>query len=245
MLGATDEELPGGVRLAAQLHDERSRRGKRRTGRLAGVAPGALVLHGRGNTARLAPPSVRNGESSRKRSRWTGPGGRVSRQRFVTMPPASPNFDGVSFPPFLLDRRAGLVRRGDTPLALRPKTFAVLLHLVERPGELVTKRALLDAIWPGIAVTEDVVRQSVGELRVALGDERAAPRFIATVPRRGYRFVATLAVEETRPPAPPPPSDVAALEPIVTVVGRARERAAIAEALRAAEGAQRQVAFRR
>lgn len=159
------------------------------------------------------------------------------------MPPASPNFDGVSFPPFLLDRRAGLVRRGDTPLALRPKTFAVLLHLVERPGELVTKRALLDAIWPGIAVTEDVVRQSVGELRVALGDERAAPRFIATVPRRGYRFVATLAVEETRPPASPPPSDVAALEPIVTVVGRARERAAIAEALRAAEGAQRQVAF--
>src|SRR4029453_1235120 len=50
-------------------------------------------------------------------------------------------------------------------VALRPKTFAVLVHLAERPCELVTKQALLDAVWGDVAVTEDVVRQSIGELR--------------------------------------------------------------------------------
>ncbi|MBY0275444.1 winged helix-turn-helix domain-containing protein, partial [Candidatus Binatia bacterium] len=159
------------------------------------------------------------------------------------MAPASPSLEGITFPPFHLDRRAGLLRRGETPLALRPKTYAVLLHLAERPGELVTKQALLEAIWPGVAVTEDVVRQSVGELRTALGDERATPRFIATVPRRGYRFIAELAVDEARPPAPPAHADAAARETDGTVVGRARERATIAEWLRAVRNGRRQVAF--
>src|SRR5262249_34514951 len=136
-------------------------------------------------------------------------------------------------------------RRNETPLNLRPKTFAVLLHLAERPGELVTKQELLDAIWPDVAVTEDVVRQSVGELREALGDERAAPRFIATVPRRGDRFVARLAADEARQRKPLDPEIAASLEPEPegTVVGRGRERARIADWLRAARSGRRQVAF--
>jgi len=52
---------------------------------------------------------------------------------------------------------------------------------------------LLDAVWGAVAVTEDVVRVSAGELRAALGDDRTAARFLSTVPRRGYRFVARLA----------------------------------------------------
>lgn len=162
------------------------------------------------------------------------------------MPTASPSLTAIAFPPFELDLRAGLLRRDGAPLSLRPKTYAVLLHLAERPGELVTKRALLDAVWPGVTVTEDVVRQSVGELREAFGDERAAPRFIATVPRRGYRFVARLA-DETTPPelaalastASPGPERA----PERTVVGRERERAKIADWLRAARSGRRQVAF--
>lgn len=166
------------------------------------------------------------------------------------MSTASPSPPAIAFPPFLLDRRAGLVRRGDIALNLRPKTFAVLVHLAERPGELVTKRALLDAIWPGVAVTEDVVRQSVGELREAFGEGRASPRFIATVPRRGYRFVAQLAPDDADAPQPEPLSGpvIAAplerqLEPAGTVVGRVRERATIAGWLRAARSGRRQVVF--
>lgn len=54
----------------------------------------------------------------------------------------------------------------------------------------MTKVDFLDAVWPGIAVGDDVVRISVGELRETFGNARATPRFIETVPRRGYRFIA-------------------------------------------------------
>ncbi|MEO8604036.1 MAG: transcriptional regulator [bacterium] len=104
----------------------------------------------------------------------------------------------IAFPPFQLDLRAGQLTRDGAPLRLRPKTFAVLHHLAERPGELLSKQALLDAIWGDVAVSEDVVRVSIGELRAALGDERARPRFIQTVDRRGYRFVARLAPRPRR-----------------------------------------------
>src|SRR5215510_10265244 len=94
----------------------------------------------------------------------------------------------ILFSPFDLDLRAGQLRRAGTLVALRPKTFSVLVHLADHPGELVTKQTPLDAIWGDAAVTEDVVRMSIGELRAVFGDARSAPRFIETVPRRGYSF---------------------------------------------------------
>src|SRR5262249_48558834 len=60
---------------------------------------------------------------------------------------------------------------------------------------------LLDAVWTGVAVTEEVVRVVASELRAALGDDRAAPRFIETVPRRGYRFIAKLGAARTPVPS--------------------------------------------
>src|SRR5215813_4807032 len=104
--------------------------------------------------------------------------------------PSAPHL--IEFPPFQLDLRAGVLRRATTAVALRPKTFAVLQYLAEHPGDLVTKQALLDAVWGDVAVTEDVVRLSIRELRIALDDDRTAPRFIQTVPRRGYRFIAAM-----------------------------------------------------
>jgi DNA-binding winged helix-turn-helix (wHTH) protein/tetratricopeptide (TPR) repeat protein len=141
----------------------------------------------------------------------------------------------IPFPPFQLDVRNAQLRRDGTPVGLRPKTFAVLCHLAERPGELVTKAALLDAVWPGIAVTEDVIRISVRELRAALGDERAQPRFIETVPRRGYRFLPAPGAAPEAPAEEPATSDL--------VVGRASERARIREWMRAAAGGARQLVF--
>lgn len=107
----------------------------------------------------------------------------------------------VRFPPFRFDPVAGRLWRGDEPVALRPKTFAVLNHLLARPGELVTKDDLLEAAWGDVAVGEDVVRVSIRELRRALGDDPETPRFVETVHGRGYRFVAPLAAEAP-PPAP-------------------------------------------
>jgi DNA-binding winged helix-turn-helix (wHTH) protein len=94
------------------------------------------------------------------------------------------------FPPFRLDPANAQFWRNHEKVNLRPKTFEVLLYLVDRPGRLVTKAALLDAIWPEVSVSDSMPATCVKELRRALGDEAHAPRFIETVHRRGYRFVA-------------------------------------------------------
>jgi adenylate cyclase len=93
---------------------------------------------------------------------------------------------GLQFDRYVLDARRGCLTLDGREIVLRPKTFAVLLHLVENPGRLIAKDELFAAVWPGVAVTDDALVQSVGELRRALDDD--GPRLIKTIPRRGYRF---------------------------------------------------------
>jgi class 3 adenylate cyclase/predicted ATPase len=107
------------------------------------------------------------------------------------------------FPPFWLDVHNEQLWRDAQALALRPKTFAVLRYLAARAGQLVTQEALLDAVWGATAVSDAVVRRSIGELRTALGDTAQHPRFIQTVHRRGYRFIAPVAVAITPPVSSP------------------------------------------
>src|SRR3954467_3415050 len=92
----------------------------------------------------------------------------------------------LRFNRYVLDLDRGSLLLDGKEIALRPKTFAVLLHLVENPNHLVSKEELFAAAWPDVAVTDDALVQSIGELRRALGDD--GPRLIKTVPRRGYRF---------------------------------------------------------
>jgi class 3 adenylate cyclase/DNA-binding winged helix-turn-helix (wHTH) protein/predicted ATPase len=94
------------------------------------------------------------------------------------------------FADFRLDLDNACLWRGAQPVALTPKAFDVLQYLVTHPDRLVTKDTLLDAVWPETAISDAVVRIAIGELRRALGDTAQAPRFIATVHRRGYRFLA-------------------------------------------------------
>src|SRR5215831_10285528 len=109
------------------------------------------------------------------------------------------------FADFRLDPDNACLWRGTQPIALPPKAFDVLHYLVTHPDQLVTKDTLLDAVWPETAISDAVVRIAIGELRRALGDTAQAPRFIATVHRRGYRFVAPIAeyTEEVPGPASP------------------------------------------
>ena len=99
---------------------------------------------------------------------------------------------------FRLDPDNACLWRGAQAIALTPKAFDVLHYLVTHPDRLVTKDTLLDAVWPETAVSDAVVRIAIGELRRALGDTVQAPRFIATVPRRGYRFLAPVTWAPTR-----------------------------------------------
>ena len=109
-----------------------------------------------------------------------------------------------------LDLQRGMLLRDGEPVPLRPKTWAVLVHLASRPGTLVSKAELLAAVWPDVAITDETVGKSISELRAALGDDPRTPRFVETVHRRGYRFLADLRQEPaagagwSTPTGPPP-----------------------------------------
>ena len=101
------------------------------------------------------------------------------------------------------------LRRRGRPVKLEPKVFDVLSHLIEHRDRVVTKHELLDALWPGEAVSDSVLPRCIAALRRAVGDNRSRQKVIATSHGRGYRFVASLAAEKavpsdsSRPPAPP------------------------------------------
>lgn len=97
----------------------------------------------------------------------------------------------LDFGPFRIDLGNRLLLRGEEPVPLTPKAFDTLLALVERRGRVVAKAELLDAVWPDTFVEEATLTQNVYTLRKALaggGDD--GQRYIVTLPRRGYRFVA-------------------------------------------------------
>jgi DNA-binding winged helix-turn-helix (wHTH) protein len=95
----------------------------------------------------------------------------------------------IVFDPFCLDLASEQLWRGSQAIKLRPKAFAVLDHLLARPGQLVTKEDLLNAVWPGTFVGESVLKVAIRQIREALGDNPTSPQFIETAHRRGYRFI--------------------------------------------------------
>lgn len=99
----------------------------------------------------------------------------------------------IVFDPFWLDLINECVWNGPQSIKLRPKAFAVLDYLLRRPGQLVTKDELLNAVWPGTFVAEGVLKVTIRQLRDVLGDDPKSPRFIETAHRRGYRFVGRVA----------------------------------------------------
>lgn len=96
------------------------------------------------------------------------------------------------FGSFRLSIRRQELRNGDTLVALRPKPFSLLVYLARHPGRLLTQEELRKAIWPNTFVGETALRVHLQEVRRALGDLAGTPKFIETVPRRGYRFVAQI-----------------------------------------------------
>lgn len=102
----------------------------------------------------------------------------------------------VLFGAFRLEAGDARLWRGGEAVPLSPKAFDVLAFLCARPGRLVTKDELLDGVWGRLHISEGVIRNTVQELRNALGDEAKAPSYIETVHRRGYRFIAEVAAAE-------------------------------------------------
>jgi DNA-binding winged helix-turn-helix (wHTH) protein len=107
----------------------------------------------------------------------------------------------LRFDCFELDEADARLARAGEPVPLAPKPFAVLCALTRKPDKLVTKNELLDAVWGHRFVTESVLKSAISEVRAALGDDPKQPRYIETVSRRGYRFIAGPIAFPTQTPA--------------------------------------------
>ena len=103
----------------------------------------------------------------------------------------------VRFAAFAVDLQAGELRRHGVKVRLQEQPFQMLAVLLERPGEVVTREELRRRLWPGgmFVDFEQSLATAVKKLRRALADSAAQPKFIETLPRRGYRFIATLEAE--------------------------------------------------
>src|SRR5918993_4681475 len=116
----------------------------------------------------------------------------------------SPNIK--RFGTFEVDLRARELRKGGIRIRLQDQPFEILAAMLERPGEIVTREELQQRLWPaGTFVDfEHSLNAAIKRLRAALGDDADTPEFIETVPRRGYRFVATEDADEPASTQPEP-----------------------------------------
>src|SRR5918998_6569064 len=97
---------------------------------------------------------------------------------------------GFRFERFLLDPGDRQLRNDDLPVELNARYLDALALLVREPGKLVSKERFLDEVWRGVPVTDEALTQCIKTLRRQLGDDAGNPRFIETVPKHGYRFIA-------------------------------------------------------
>jgi DNA-binding winged helix-turn-helix (wHTH) protein len=138
------------------------------------------------------------------------------------------------FAPFKLDLTGRTLIRDNARVPLTHKAFDVLAVLVERAGHVVSKDTLLESVWPDTHVHPDNVKVLVGEIRRALGDDPIRPRFIRSLVRRGYIFIA---------PVLEASADPGAISAFPIFVGRNLEMDRLLGAFDEAAGAHRQVVF--
>ncbi|CAG7857394.1 hypothetical protein MCAMS1_02198 [biofilm metagenome] len=136
----------------------------------------------------------------------------------------------VNFGPYVFDRANAILRRNGKAIPMTPKAFAVLGHLIDFSGELVTKEALFDTVWPNVVVTEAALTVCIREIRKALGDEPSQPVYIETVHKHGFRFIGKI-------------NKISELIAAHRLVGRDAALAALQSALAAALAETRQLIF--
>src|SRR5262245_65782365 len=95
-----------------------------------------------------------------------------------------------SFGAFRVDLVERLLFKGDREVPLTPKVFDTLLVLLENSSHVLTKKELMEKVWPDSFVEENNLAQNISILRKALGESKEGEHYIQTVPKRGYRFVA-------------------------------------------------------
>ena len=97
--------------------------------------------------------------------------------------------DGFWLEEWLVQPRLGRIVRGRVVVDLRPRVMDVLVVLAKRVGDVVSKRELVDSVWQSGFIADNTINHCIKELREQLGDSTSPPRFVQTIPRRGYRLV--------------------------------------------------------
>ena len=110
----------------------------------------------------------------------------------------------IRFGPFELDSRAGELRKHGIKIRVGQQTLEVLLMLLRHPGEVVLREEIRQKLWPLDTVVEfdHSINAAIQKLRDALGESAGDPRYIETLPRRGYRFIGTVELPAVEPEAP-------------------------------------------
>lgn len=116
----------------------------------------------------------------------------------MVSPEALPRAPRIRFGPFRFDPHCGELSKGELKLKLQGQPIQLLSALLERRGELVTRDELRQRLWPADTFVdfEHSLNTAIRKLRQALGDEAETPRFIETLPKRGYRFIGEILVDE-------------------------------------------------
>jgi len=116
----------------------------------------------------------------------------------------------VRFGVFELDRNAGELRKSGVKLRLQGQPFQVLVLLLDRAGEVVTREELQQQLWPSDTFVDfdHSLNTAINKVREALGDSASSPRYVETLARRGYRFIASVETDIPPQAAPPAPQAV-------------------------------------
>src|SRR5262245_28902649 len=152
------------------------------------------------------------------------------------------------FDSFRLDVLDERLWNGEKRVRLGHKALVMLECLLRQPGQLVTKNDLLETAWPDTAVSEAVLTTAMRELRLALGDQARVPRFIETVHRRGYRFIAPV-IPTNLPSSPSTTANEAdnaallSLRPVRHLVGREMELAQLRKWQEMSQQGMRKIGF--
>src|ERR1051325_423201 len=113
---------------------------------------------------------------------------------------------------FVVDERSRILLKNGVTVRLTLKAFETLLVLVQHAERVVDKDLLIKEVWPDTFVEEGSLSRNIYELRRSLGDDSAEPRFIETIPKRGYRFIAPVRVTDAGP------RQVAPIDEIDTII---------------------------
>jgi DNA-binding winged helix-turn-helix (wHTH) protein/tetratricopeptide (TPR) repeat protein len=140
----------------------------------------------------------------------------------------------ITFGPYRLDPTVPRLWKGEESVALQPRPLAVLSYLAGRPGQVIGRDELIRTLWAGTYVTTAVLKVAVRAVREALGDDVESPRYIETVGRQGYRFIAGDAAAGT---------SYGPGSALGTMVGRARDLGGLRAAFEQAAGGARRIVF--